>query len=110
MKAEIQGKLMVAMLVSIMAFGFGTGTVLVTGQFPSLDSPNMFNTTQNSDLPAIYDSNQYSNTGTTDTSTPETPTSPSTPTGGQRSFLLFYTFLFGFSRVKVWWSEGINFK
>lgn len=83
MKAEIQGKLMVAMLVSIMAFGFGTGTVLVTGQFPSLDSPNMFNTTQNSDLPAIYDSNQYSNTGTTDTSTPKTPTSPSTPTGGQ---------------------------
>jgi len=83
MKAEIQGKLMVAMLVSIMAFGFGTGTILVTGQFPSLDSPNMFNTTQNSDLPAIYDSNQYSNTSTTDTSTPETPTSPSTPTGGQ---------------------------
>ncbi len=77
MKPEIQGKLMVAMVVSLMAFGFGTGTVLVTGQFPSLDSPNTFNTTQNSDLPAIYDSNQYSNT---DTSTPETPTSP---TGGQ---------------------------
>ncbi len=74
MKQEIQGKLMVAMLVSIMAFGLGTGTVLVTGQFPSLDSQNTFNTTQNSDLPAIYDSNQYSNTGTTDTSTPETPT------------------------------------
>lgn len=86
MKPELQGKLMVAMLVSIIAFGFGTGTVLVTGQFPSLDPPNMSNTTQNSDLPAIYDTNENSNIGTTDTgSTPETPTSPSTPTGGQSS-------------------------
>jgi hypothetical protein len=31
MKPETKGKLMVAMVVSILAFGIGTGTVLVTG-------------------------------------------------------------------------------
>jgi hypothetical protein len=84
MKPEIQGRLMVAMFVSIIAFGFGTGTILITGQLPNLDSTNMFNNTQNSDLPVIYDTNQ-NNMDTSDTpSTPDTPsTTPSTTTDGQ---------------------------
>ncbi|HOI71149.1 MAG TPA: hypothetical protein PLC38_02560 [Methanobacterium sp.] len=81
MKPEVQGKLMVAMLVSVVAFGFGTGTVLITGTLPAMNSTNMFNTSQNSDLPVIYDTNQ-NNMDTTDSpGTQETPT-PGTPTGG----------------------------
>ncbi len=50
MKPEVQGKLMVAMLVSVAAFDSGTGTVLITGTLPAMNSTNMFNTSQT----AIY--------------------------------------------------------
>ena len=45
MKPETQGKLMVAMVVSILAFGIGTGTVLVTGLYLNMSNP--FNMTLN---------------------------------------------------------------
>jgi hypothetical protein len=32
MNPELQGKLMVAMLISILAFGMGTAAVLISGQ------------------------------------------------------------------------------
>ncbi|MCE5214553.1 MAG: hypothetical protein LLF83_07540 [Methanobacterium sp.] len=61
MKPETQGKLMVAMLVSIMAFGFGTGTVMVTGHLNSNPSITP-NTTQQSEFPTISNSaDNYSN-------------------------------------------------
>jgi hypothetical protein len=52
MKPETQGKLMVAMLVSILAFGLGTATVLVAGHLQTNQSTNL-NTTPQSDFPII---------------------------------------------------------
>ena len=77
MKPEIQGKLIVAMLVSVVAFGFGTGIVLITGTLPAMNSTNMFNTSQNSDLPVIYNTNQNNMNTTYSNGTQETPDTPS---------------------------------
>ncbi len=72
---------MVPMLLFVVALGFETVTLLIPGKFPAMNSTNMFNTSQNSDLPVIYDTNQ-NNMDTTDSpGTQETPT-PGTPTGG----------------------------
>ncbi len=86
MKPELQGKLMVAMLVSVLAFGFGTGTILVTGQYQALNTTTF--DTNTPDLPPIYTNTNNMNTGNTSGSsnTPSTPSTPSTsdnPTGGQ---------------------------
>ena len=65
MKPEIQGKLMVAMVVSVLAFGFGTGTVLVAGHYQINNTPNTLNTTQPGDFPYLTNSQQtyiYNNT------------------------------------------------
>lgn len=81
MKPELQGKLMIAMLISIMAFGFGTGTVFITGMYQTLDpttTPN--NTTQQSDLPVIQNYNPNNNVNTNSSRTPSNPSTPSTPT------------------------------
>lgn len=65
MNPETQGKLMVAMVISILAFGTGTGTVLVTGLTNNQTSLN-FNTTKQSEFPVIPYINQYSqNTSST---------------------------------------------
>lgn len=58
MKPETEGKLMVAMLISILAFGFGTGAVMVTGHLES-NSPITLNTSTPADFPVI--SNSYKN-------------------------------------------------
>lgn len=78
MKPETQGKLMVAMLVSLLAFGFGTGTILLTGQYQTSNPTTSFNTTKQSDLPVIPNSNQ-NKVDTTTPSTPSTSNNPSTP-------------------------------
>ncbi len=88
---------MVAMVISILAFGLGTGTVLVTGQFQTLNPLTTLNDTQNSDLPVIYDQNannrntqQSPSSSSDDDSTspsnpsnsnnnPNTPSNPSSP-------------------------------
>lgn len=57
MKPDTQGKLMVAMMVSILAFGFGTGTVLVTGHLETNSSITL-NTTTPGDFPVISNSRQ----------------------------------------------------
>ena len=58
MNPETQGKLMVAMLVSILAFGTGTGTVLVTGLNHNQNALNFINNTKQSELPVIPNMNQ----------------------------------------------------
>jgi len=58
MNPETQGKLMVAMLISILAFGTGTGTVLITGLNHNQNSLNTLNTTKQSEFPIIYNTNQ----------------------------------------------------
>ena len=65
MNPETQGKLMVAMVISILAFGTGTGTVLVTGLTNNQTTLNL-NTTKQSEFPVIPYINQYSqNTSST---------------------------------------------
>ncbi len=68
MKPETQGKLMVAMLISILAFGLGTVVVLLTGQYNHLDSTITFNTTKQSEMPIIPNTNQRNSNTTTITS------------------------------------------
>ncbi|HEY0196767.1 MAG TPA: hypothetical protein VGC02_04245 [Methanobacterium sp.] len=80
MKPELQGKLIVAMLVSIMAFGLGTGTVFVTGMYQTLDPTTTLNTTQQSDFPVIQNNNPNNNMNTNTSRTPSNPSTPSTPT------------------------------
>ena len=67
MKPEIQGKLMVAMLISIIAFGFGTGTVMLTGHLNTNPSIT-FNTTQQSEFPIISNSSENNDNSTTSNS------------------------------------------
>jgi hypothetical protein len=73
MKPETQSKLMVAMLVSIMAFGFGTGTVMVTGHLNTNPSIT-FNNTQQSEFPIISNSPDNYNNSSTSNSYDYTPT------------------------------------
>ena len=70
MKPETQGKLMVAMVVSILAFGFGTVAVLLTGQYQTLDSTTTLNTTKQSDLPPITNTNQNNQNTSTSQNSP----------------------------------------
>lgn len=84
MRPETQGKMMVAMVVSLIAFGLGTGTVLVTGQFNNLTPALTFNSTPQGDLPVVY--NQGSN-GLNSGSSPtvNNPSTPSTSSSGGSS-------------------------
>lgn len=81
MRPETQGKIMVAMVVSIVAFGLGTGAILVSGQFNSMNPALTFNSTPQGDLPVIYDTSKSdTNSGKT-----STVTNPSTSTSGSSS-------------------------
>jgi hypothetical protein len=51
MKAETQGKLMVAMMVSILAFGSATGTALLMGYYQNPDQ--ILNLTKPGEFPYI---------------------------------------------------------
>lgn len=81
MKPETRGKMMVAMLVSLLAFGCGTGTVLITGSFQPFNSTSTVNTTA-PDLPPVY-TNQNSIDTDSSPSTDNKPSSTSGQTGGQ---------------------------
>lgn len=61
MKAETQGKLMVAMVISLLAFGFGTGTILVTCHYQDNNSSNTINVTKQGDFPYITNNRNYIN-------------------------------------------------
>ena len=80
MNPETQGKLMVAMLISILAFGLGTGTVLVTGLNNNQNTLNTMNTTKQSELPIIFNTNQIDNLNSSNNQ--NTAQNDETPTGG----------------------------
>lgn len=69
MKAETQGKLMVAMVISLLAFGFGTGTILVTGHYQDKNSSTTLNVTKQGDFPYITNNRNYINNTPSSSST-----------------------------------------
>ena len=73
MKPETQGKLMVGMVISILAFGLGTATILVTGNLPTLNTTTTLNNTTNSDFPIVSNNDQnIENTSTSQNSQQDT--------------------------------------
>lgn len=88
MKPETQGKLMVAMTISILAFGLGTGTVLLTGHYQYLDTPTTLNNSTQSDFPVISNNqnsistsnNQSSENTQSSTNNPSTNNNNNNPT------------------------------
>lgn len=62
MKQEAKGKIFIGMIVSIVAFGFATGTGFIIGSNP-LNSTGLLNLTQQSQFPTI----PASHTNTTNT-------------------------------------------
>jgi hypothetical protein len=76
MNPEIKGKAAVAIVISLIAFGFGTGASMLTDF--SFYSPNnsSFSIKQPGDLPIVYNVKNTSNVNTT-TSNPSTEQSSS---------------------------------
>jgi hypothetical protein len=64
MKPELKAKMFVALVISFLAFGVGSGAGLFAG-LPGNNSLNVMNLTQPGELPMIF--NQPSNTTTTQT-------------------------------------------
>ena len=82
MKPETKGKLMVAMVVSILAFGIGTGTVLVTGLYLNMSNPfnmTLNNTTNQTNLTNVNPSIQANNNNNNNVNT--TPSTSSSNNG-----------------------------
>jgi hypothetical protein len=93
MKQEAKGKIFVGMIISVLAFGFATGTGIFIGANP-LDSVGILNLTKQSEFPTL--TSDVSNKGTTnsnynntqkeqtyvepDTTPTKTDNSSSTPT------------------------------
>jgi hypothetical protein len=64
MKQEAKGKIFVGMIISVLAFGFATGTGVFIGANP-LDSVGIMNLTKQGEFPTI--TSDVSNSGTTNT-------------------------------------------
>jgi hypothetical protein len=62
MKQETQGKIFVGMIISVLAFGFATGTGIFIGANP-LNSIGVLNLTNQGEFPSIYTT--PNNVGTT---------------------------------------------
>jgi len=88
MKQEAKGKIFVGMIVSIVAFGFATGTGFLLGANP-LNSQEILNLTQQSQFPSIpasttnpnnttIQSTSQANTSQSSSSNVVTPTNPNT--------------------------------
>lgn len=79
MNPEIKGKFVVALIVSLIAFGFGTGASMFTDfKFYTPNSSN-YTIKQPSDLPVVYNVKNNTQTNTTPTNTqPSTDTSSNT--------------------------------
>jgi hypothetical protein len=77
MKQEAKGKIFVGMIISVLAFGFATGTGVFIGANP-LDSVGIMNLTKQGEFPTI--TSDVSNSGTTNikNSTQTTTVQPKT--------------------------------
>lgn len=74
MREENKAKVVVALVISLIAFGCGTGTSILTGIISTGNNYSSYNINKSPELPIIYN---VKNT-TTNTSTPSTvQTSPS---------------------------------
>ena len=81
-KPETKGKLMVVMIVSILAFGIGTGTVMVTGLYLNMSNPfnmTLNNTTNQTNLTNVNPSIQANNNNNNNVNT--TPSTSSSNNG-----------------------------
>ena len=79
MREELKGKAAVALVISLIAFGFGTGASLFTGfNLKNTEYPGL-NISTPSDLPIVYNVKNTTtpNTTTNTQSTVQTPTSSS---------------------------------
>lgn len=79
MKAELKAKATVALVISLIAFGCGTGASLITGNFKFANNDTSgLNLTAPGELPVVYDMGNGSHTNTTNTqNTAQAPSSPS---------------------------------
>jgi hypothetical protein len=79
MREELKGKAAVALVISLIAFGFGTGASMFTGfNLKNTEYPGL-NISTPSDLPIVYNVKNTTNPNTTNTQTTvQTPTTPST--------------------------------
>lgn len=79
MREELKGKAAVALVISLIAFGFGTGASMFTGfNLENTEYPGL-NISTPSDLPVVYNVKNTTNPNTTNTQTiVQTPSTPST--------------------------------
>ncbi len=79
MREELKGKAAVALVISLIAFGFGTGASMFTGfNLKNTEYPGL-NISTPSDLPVVYNVKNTTNPNTTNTQTTvQTPSTPST--------------------------------
>ena len=88
MKQETQGKIFVGMIISVLAFGFATGTGIFIGANP-LNSIGVLNLTNQGEFPSIYTTpNNVGTTNkanTTQITQTKTNTQTETPTTNQNS-------------------------
>jgi len=61
MKQEVKGKIFVGMIVSVLAFGFATGTGIFIGANP-LNTAGILDLTKQSEFPTIYTDNSNKTT------------------------------------------------
>jgi hypothetical protein len=74
MRAELKAKAVVALVISLIAFGCGTGTSILTGLVSNDNNYSSYNLNTSTELPIIYNIKNTS----TNTSSPSTvQTSPS---------------------------------
>jgi hypothetical protein len=79
MKQEAKGKIFVGMIISIVAFGFATGTGFILGANP-LNSSGVLNLTQQSQFPAIPASTHNNVTTTQNSQSSSNQSTTVTPT------------------------------
>ena len=78
MKAELKAKATVALVISLIAFGCGTGASLITGNFKFANNDTSgLNLTAPGELPVVYDMGNGSHTNTTNTQNTPAPSSSS---------------------------------
>ena len=53
MKPESKGKIFIALVISLVAFGFGTGAGIFVGNYPMTNS-SFLNLTKQGEFPALY--------------------------------------------------------
>ncbi|WP_321421852.1 hypothetical protein [uncultured Methanobacterium sp.] len=77
MKEELKGKAAVALVISLIAFGFGTGASMFTNFSLGNNNYTGLNISTPSELPVVYNVKNTTNPNTTTQSNVQTPSSSS---------------------------------